>query len=386
MTTPEPKKKILYVITKSNWGGAQRYVFNLATHFSGKYDVAVALGGDGTLKKRLEEAHIRTISIPGLGRDVGLGDFSVFSYLISLFKTEAPDIVHLNSSKIGAMGALAGRLAHVPRIIFTAHGWAFREERSGFAKFLIKLISWLTILWSHKVITVSERDEKEGREMPFAKNKIAPIHNGIADEPHDEKMAAREKIFRLSGLPQQERLHYLHDTHWIGTVGELHKNKGHTFALSALSKMPKELPFIFVIIGEGEERQSLLSEITALGLAGSVVLIGKRSDASELLSAFDVFLFPSVKEGLPYAILEAGLAELPVIASAVGGIPEVITDMDSGILVRPKDPQEIVKAFEFIFSHPQKMKNFGKRLHSVVKKDFSLTKMCRETAEVYKMK
>lgn len=374
MEKMKQKKKILYVITKSNWGGAQRYVFDLATGLPEKFETVVALGGNGALQNRLEEAGIRTIFLPFLSRDVKfLSDFLVLKKLITLCKEERPDIVHLNSSKIGGLGALAGRIAKVPNIIFTAHGWAFREERPEFQKLAIKFLSWLTILWSHSVITVSERDQREALAFPFVKNKVVLIHNGISETGFFEKNTARKMLYEKDTA----------ESLWVGTIGELHKNKGHKYAIEALAGIQLKHDVIFFIIGEGEERGSLEKMITDLELQSKVILLGNKSDAVSLLPAFDIFLFPSVKEGLPYTILEAGLAGLPVIASAVGGIPEVITDMESGILVRPKSAEEIVKAFDFLLSHKREMTNLGKKLHANVKKNFSFKKMLRETMAAY---
>lgn len=377
MEKMKQKTKILYVITKSNWGGAQRYVYDLATGLPDTFEAVVALGGDGPLKIRLEDAGIRTISLPFLARDVKLfSDLLVLTNLISLFKKERPDIVHLNSSKIGGLGALAGKISGIQNIIFTAHGWAFREERPELQKMVIKFISWITILWSHSVITVSERDCREGLAFPFTNKKIILIHNGIPETDLLEKSAA-QKILHEKNAGKSL---------WVGTIGELHKNKGHKYAVEAMAAIQSKHNVQFFIIGEGEERLTLEKTINDLGLQSDVILLGNRADAVTLLPAFDIFLFPSVKEGLPYTVLEAGLAGLPVIASAVGGIPEVITDMESGILVRPKSSEEIVKAFDFLLSHKKEALNFGKKLHSNVKKNFSLKKMLRETISVYHKK
>ena len=138
--------KILFVITKGNWGGAQKYVFDLATSLpKEKFNVSVACGEGEALPKKLVEAGIRVIPIPFLGRDINiLNDCSVFFRLIKLFIAERPDVVHLNSSKIGGMGALAARMAFVPKIVFTAHGWTWNEDRSYLSKKIIVFISWLT--------------------------------------------------------------------------------------------------------------------------------------------------------------------------------------------------------------------------------------------------
>lgn len=381
MKTKIPKQKILYVITKSNWGGAQRYVFELAIFSAKNYDVTVVLGGDGSLKTKLNEEGIRTLSLPSLKRDVSIfSDFCTLRDLIHIFKTEKPDIIHINSSKIGALGALAGRIAHVPKIIFTAHGWAFREERPPYQKFLIKVISMVTIMMSHQVVTVSKRDLREGKNLFFTHNKLTLIYNGIKDETFKKKDDAREEILNtLSTKIQTNAQKAL----WVGTIGELHKNKGHIFALEALSLLPKNANVFFFIIGEGEERNTLEKKIKDYQLEHKVFLLGKKDDAVSLLNAFNIFLFPSLKEGLPYAVLEAGISGVPVIASAVGGIPEVITDMQTGVLIRPKSAEEIIHAIEYVVHHPIETIAFSKKLRSNIKKDFSLKKMLAQTEKLY---
>jgi glycosyltransferase involved in cell wall biosynthesis len=216
--------------------------------------------------------------------------------------------------------------------------------------------------------------------MPFAKEKIILIHNGIKEPKFLSKEAAREEILARNNLsPEQMPEKAL----WIGTIGELHKNKGHAYAIDALSKIPRNANVLFFIIGAGEEKATLLQKISECRLEKKVFLLGKMDNASDIVGAFDVFLFPSVKEGLPFAILEAGMAGIPMIASAVGGIPEVITDMETGILIRPKSSEEIIQAVEYIINHPIQAENFGKKLRAMIKKDFSLAKMLRETKEVY---
>ena len=175
------KKKILFVITKSNWGGAQKYVYDLATSLPKElFDVTVVFGGTGPLAEQLSTAGIRTTSIPSLQRDVSIvGDVKSFFSLLSLFKKEKPHIVHVNSSKVSGLGALAGRLTSVPRIIFTCHGWPFNEERSLLSLWSIAFFSWLTVVLSHTTITVSGRDFSDGQKMPWVKHKMCLVHNGI---------------------------------------------------------------------------------------------------------------------------------------------------------------------------------------------------------------
>src|SRR3990167_8468714 len=144
--------KILYGITKSNFGGAQRYVFDLATVMKKQgHDIAVLCGGDGPLVQKLKAENIRVITIPGFGRDIDL--LNDASRLLSIIKTvqhEKPDIFHINSAKMGGLGTLAGRLAGIKKIIFTAHAWAWNEPRPWWQKILIKFFTWVTILSAHQ--------------------------------------------------------------------------------------------------------------------------------------------------------------------------------------------------------------------------------------------
>lgn len=216
------KTKVIFLVTKSNWGGAQKYVYELATELpKDQFDVAVALGGEGVLVDKLRETNIRTIPISSLLRDVNpLKDFTSFISLYKLFKKERPDVVHLNSAKVSSLGALAGRLAFVPKIIFTAHGWAFNEDRSPLSRFIIKIISWITILLSHKTIAVSDAVKNDTKNWPFVNAKIVVIKNGIKEPTFLARDVARAELVRRTGhrIPN--------DAFVIGTIAELHKNKG----------------------------------------------------------------------------------------------------------------------------------------------------------------
>ena len=187
--------KILYVITKSNWGGAQKYVFDLATAMkNGGNSVSVAFGGSGVLSERLKEKEISTIEIKNLGRDVDIiKEFYVFRDLYKIFKKEKPEILHLNSSKIGALGVLVGRLAGIKKIIYTAHGFPFREERPLWQVVLIKFISWLTIILSHETICVSQKDFDDVEDWLFVKGKLKVVHNGIKIKDINQEEKVKDK-------------------------------------------------------------------------------------------------------------------------------------------------------------------------------------------------
>ena len=343
-----PKLKILYLITKSNFGGAQRYVFDLATEATkAGHEVVVVFGGNGMLKTYLEQQSIRTIPIDTLGRDVKiLSDLQSFFFLITLFHREKPDIVHLNSSKMGGLGALAARLVNgwwhltrpfaskqkTMRIVFTGHGWAWNEERSDLERFVIGIFHWLTIELAHVTIAVSKRTRDQVGILPFVWHKLHVIHNGrdpIATLPKEE---ACNMIFR----EHKEQFLTPPPLAIIGTIAELHKSKGLIYAVEGM-----------------------------------------------LLSAFDIFLLPSITEAFPYVILEAGNAGLPVIATAVGGIPEIIDDMESGILIQSRNGSEVARAITYLIDNKERCAELGRTLKERIRDRFSIAHMAKETFALY---
>lgn len=399
----EIKKRILYVITKSNWGGAQRYVYDLVSSLKDQYEIAVAFGGEGELKQKLDSLQVRTIIIKNLERDVSvLNEFRVFFDIFRVLKSFRPNIIHLNSSKIGGLGTLAGRFYNVyirlltfssnlsAKIIFTAHGWVFNENRKHFHKILIKLFHRITIFLSHKTICVSEAMADQIGGLAQIQNRISIIHNGIKKFPSLKKEAARNELLQNSvelqgffGFDTEKRK----KTVWIGSISELHKNKGLEYMIEALSLYKKEnSSFVFVIIGDGEEKQYLKTLVIKKGMEKNVFFLGKIEGAAYYLKAFNIFSLTSITEGLPYVLLEAGMADLPTIASNIGGIPEIIDQLNSGILVRPKNPQEIKDAIIFLNENKMKGKQFGKNLKTKIETAFSLEKMITETKKIYEGK
>lgn len=300
--------KLLYVVTKSNWGGAQRYVYDLATSAKTRgYDVAVAFGGAGELSARLREAGVRTIELQALTRDIGGSDIAAYRELARVLRTERPDVLHLNSSKAGLLGGLAGRLNGIQKIVFTSHGWPFKEDRGMLSKSIIWLASWATALCAHMVIAVSDSELALARKLPGCAGKAVRIYNGIdINMPFGDGAAIR------AAFPP--------GVHITGTVGELTYNKNHL----ALIEEARQKPDMYVaIVGEGELRGFLESKVQEYGLQDRVKLFGFML-AQEVMKGFDTFALPSIKEGLAYVVLEARAAGLPVVANRVGGVGEAM--------------------------------------------------------------
>src|SRR3989339_2166644 len=375
------KIKIFYIVTKSNWGGAQVYVYNLATNLpKDKYDVAVLYGGEGLLTEKLDASGIKKIKVENLGRDISfLDEIKAFKNLINIFSKEKPDIIHLNSSKIGGLGSLAGRLAGVKKIIFTGHGWPFNEKRPWLQKKIISFFSWLTIVFSHQTILVAKSLMKPISAWPLTTGKLKIIHNGI-----DYINFLSERDARTLLLPNKA------DKFWIGTVAELHPNKGLDILIEAFSRLVKDMlgnqtgwSLYLVIIGEGEERAHLEKIISGKRLDGRIILLGQIEEARKYLRAFDIFVLPSRTEALPYAILEAGLAGLPIVASEVGGIPEIIPDAEYGLLVPPANVAELEKSLKYMVIKEHYRALVGTNIQKHIRDNFSMKEMVEKTIKLY---
>ena len=379
----QKRLKLLFVITKSNFGGAQRYVFDLATGFqNANYEVTVAFGGigkagapDGILAVNLRQVGINGIFIQNFTRDISFSrEIKLLRELTQIFRKESPDVVHLNSSKAGGVGALAARFAGIQNIIFTSHGLPYDEDRGTLIRLFRWFATWVTFLLVHQVILISKDTFERARRSPFCKHKMHLIYNGIAEKdlmPRDE---ARSKL-----IPN-----HIPEVRWIGTISELTRNKGLTYLIEA-ARLLKERGGLFElgIIGFGEDYEFFKQLILKYNLNQQVHLLGFVVDAARYLAAFDIFTLTSVKEGHPYVLLEAAQAHCAVVGSRIPGIVDIV-DQKTGILVEPKNIAEIADALELLIRKPAKCKELGQALYTNVQKKFSLEKMLEATEKLYR--
>ncbi len=378
-------KKILYIITKSNWGGAQRHVFDLATEFKKlNNEVYVAGGGKGTLAEKLSENHIHYTEIRHFKRDINpLREIFSFFEVYKLIKKAAPDILHLHSPKSGGIGGVAGALYNFLhskkgerkiKIIYTIHGFSFNEARGTAQKMLIKFCTWITLLLSDKVVTLSEREKNMVSSWPYISSKLSVIPNCISEIPFKTKEEAREALFAKIGITSIE------NKTLFGTIAELHKNKNLPFAIEVLGDIEEG---VYFIIGEGEERKKIEEQIKQKSLEKRVFLLGHIENASHFLNAFDYFLLPSKKEGLPYVLLEAGSAGVPIISTDVGGIPELISSPSEGLLIHQGNKKELRAAIDFALLNQKKMVKSALHLKKKILSTFKVDHMVGKVAKLY---
>lgn len=386
--------RIFYLITQAELGGAQKYCLDLAKNFKNKHEVFFALGGkkDDYLFQELIQTNIPFIFLKKLKRSISLFfDLLVVFKIIRIIKKAKPDIIHLNSSKISILGSLAFFLANLfqetkrPRLIYTVHGWVFKEPMSKYKRFFYQWLEKFTARFKDFIICINTEDLKSAQEiLKIPDSKLKLIYNSIS-EP--------ENWFYFCDQARQvlsEKINLQLKTGEIilGALGNLYPTKGYTYLIEALyllveaGQIQKDLSLIkikLLIIGEGEERGNLEKMIKERNLENNVFLVGSIKDGSRFLKAFDIFVLSSVKEGMPYCALEAMSAGLPIVASRVGGLPEMINE----ILIEPQKPEQLAQAILVLLKDNEKRKLLGQNNRKVVLEKFGFKEMMEKMDLIY---
>ena len=319
------RPRVLLVITLAEVGGAQSYVAALLPALAKRYDVVLAAYGEGPLRDAAARAGARFVPLRHVRRSINpLRDAAGLVELISLIRRERPQILHASSSKAGVLGRLAAATTRVPVRIFTVHGWAF-SAYSGLASRLYRVADRLMAPLTTAIICVSERELADGLAAGTCKaDRAVVIRNAV-----DVAAAPRSRHDR--------------PTPRLIAVGRLKAPKDFLTLVRACALLAPG-SFEALIVGDGRDRAAIEAEIGRLGLEDSVRLAGERADVPELLADSDVFVLSSRSEGLPVSVLEAMAAELPVVASRVGGLDELVVGGETGILVPSGDHEALAAA------------------------------------------
>ena len=389
-----PKRKILFVITQSELGGAMRFIYEFTSRLPReKFTIMVVTGqeGDTTIINQLHQHGIATGILPQLRRDSSpRQDLKALWALRKLIRGFQPDILFLNSSKAGFIGSLACRFpfclksrSNQPvRVIYRIGGWTFNDPWPNWKKRLWFWLEKISARWKDIIIVNNEHDFRQAIERKIQpRQKIILIYNGIDLKKlqflsRDEaRLKLFEPIAKAAGKIFQAKL-------VIGTIANFYPTKGITYLLDAISQLADYSAIAWILIGTGPEQTALKQKIQDLKLESRVFMLGQVPDAPRFLLAFDAFVLPSVKEALPWTILEAMAAKKAIVATRVGGVPELIKSDYNGLLVPPADPTALAQALEKVITHDHLRQALGGQAHQTVLNNFTVEKMVERVKEL----
>ena len=359
---PERRPRLLLVATLAEVGGVVTYLESLLPALSRRFEVTVAAHGEGPLIAAAAESGARYLPLRHVRRSVHpLHELLGLLELYGVCRSVRPDLLHVNSSKAGILGRLAAALARVPARVFTVHGWGFRTNRPAWLYLsLERLVRPLTTL----TICVAEAE----RALGISKRTCDPartvvIHNGVTIE---DKASSQ----RSPGTPM------------IVSVGRLKAPKDFGTLIHALSRVTQN--YRAVIVGDGPERESIEGMIESAGLRDRVEVLGERNDVREVLSQADLFVLSSRSEAMPMSILEAMAAGLPVVASNVGGVAEVVIEDLTGLLVPAGNVAALATAIERLLEDRELRIEFGARGLERARTTFSLDRFRADHLRTYR--
>jgi glycosyltransferase involved in cell wall biosynthesis len=346
--------KIAHVITESGpYGGAQRNTYltvkGLIEH---GYDVELICGAGGPLIGAAEAAGVPVHVLPDLVRPVNpLKDGRALLRLHRLFRNRNYHIVHTHSVKAGLLGRLAAWCAGVPLIIHTLHGVPFRISRDFKSRFYIAYERALGHM-TRCFVCVGEVLRQEIAAWRIApESKLATIYSGI-----DFSSYAPQH----SGVKTKQKLGL--ETAWpiIGCIGRLSEQKAQDYLIEAVGFLTDRYPAIkLLLVGEGGLRPLLEKQIGERDLGSHVALLGERDDIADLLNVFDIYAMSSRWEGVGRALTEAMHAGLPIVATSVNGVVELISHEETGLLVPPENPRALADAIDRLASERQRAIRLG---------------------------
>ena len=346
----------------------------------GVYEVELACAPGGRLIDLVQENHMKVRPFRNLVQPLHPSKDTLALMNLTLFlKANHYHIVHTHNSKAGFIGRLAAKLAGVPVIIHTVHGFAFHDQEPPSRQILFRNLERLASHCCHKMIFISQPlVDWAIRERIASEEKIVKIYSGIElDLFRPVSKDRRNKIRKKWNLKQNAPV--------IGIVSKLWEGKGHVVLIEAFKALRKEIEdAVLVIVGEGLLYDKLVGVVNGNGLRDSVLFTGFQMDVSEIIATFDVAVLPSFFEGMGRVLLEAMAMGKPVVASRVGGIPDLVEDGVNGLLVRPGNVKELADALKIMLNGKKLAEKMGNEGRERVKEQFSADAMVRSIEKVYR--
>lgn len=375
--------KILHVITDERLGGPQRRVLQVARHLKEKgfINIVAIPQGDMTFADLLHENGIPCYQVRNFKRLPGLSPHTVLTWLFyfvpgivslrRLIKRENVDIVHTGGWSIYLQGPLAAKLAGA-RLV-----WYLEDIITPrlFKALLSPLLRFMPdkVVATAKVVGVYFLGQNTGGNIPI----IYPPVDTSKFRPNQNTLKCRSE-FGLGGADKV-----------VGTVGNINPAKGYEYFFPAIGKIKKACPEAkFLVVGKKLETQEkywrrLQALIANLEMGEDLTLTGHRLDIPEMINLMDIFVLSSVSEATPMVILEAMACAKPVVATQVGGVPEVVTDGETGILVPPRDPEAIAEAVLHLLNHPKEAREMGLKGRNKAVQLFDIEECVQKHRQLY---
>ena len=382
--------KVVHIITRLDMGGSAQNTLLTCRELSRKYEIVLVHGlsiesqmtdrEKETVDREINEAverGVKVMAIPSLVRRISpLQDLKALFWLWRLLIRERPSMVHTHTSKGGILGRLAAKLAGVPIIIHTPHGHVFYGHFgpvvSRFFLFTERVMARIT----DRMVTLTEAERNDHVALSVSgPEKIATIHSGVdVDRFMNVQVNIAEKKRRL-GLNSKGLL--------VGTVGWLLSIKGPVHLLRAMPYVWENHPETSLIfVGKGGLEKGLKEEVHRMGVWDKVKFLGWRDDIPEIMQVLDVFVLPSLNEGMGRVLVEAMAAGKPVVASRVGGILDLIKDGQNGFLAEPGGEKSLAIAIKKLLKDKKMRDEMGKRGREIAQ-GFSVEKMIEKIDVLY---
>lgn len=348
--------KILHIDTERGFRGGEVQVLLLMEGLKKRGHENFLVASNEDLIKKAEPIAESILTV----NPQRLLDIANIFKICKFIKTSNIDALHLHTAHSHIIGAVAGRIKHKPIVITRRVDFPVRS------RFKYNELA-------DKIIAISKAVKKVLVEGGVREDKITVIHSGI-DTKRFDNLNNADYLFREFNIPDKRLM--------IGTVAHLTDHKGHTYLLDAIPHVLKEFPHsFFLFVGDGELRDLLKTKSRILGISDKVFFTYFRKDIPEILSILDLFVLPSHLEGLCTSLMDAMYMKVPIVATTAGGIPEVIKNGKTGLLVPPKDPEALAKAMIKLLKG--KRETFTEEGRKKVLHDFTASKMVAKTEKVY---
>lgn len=373
--------RVAHVITRLCLGGAQENTFQtVRLADTGRFEVDLisgpTSGAEGSIEPRVLEAGVWIQREPHLVRPPApLRDHLTLHRLTARFRARNYDIVHTHTSKAGILGREAARRAGVPAIIHTPHGNIFHGYFSAPLTRLFVAMERRAARHTDRIIELTAGGVEEHLAQGIgARGQYRVVFSGIDLGPYPAARALRAATRAALGLADTDLA--------VAAVGRLEPIKGFAYFVDAAARLAGTAPNArFFLVGGGAEGAALRARAAPLGARFQA--LGARADVPALMAAFDVLVVPSVNEGMGRVVLEAGAAGVPVVASRVGGIPDIVRDGGTGLLVPPRDSAAIADAVTRIAGDPDGRRAMGERARAAVDPHYSLENMVAKIEAIY---